>query len=191
MHYIQDYKEFIQEHGKDYDYIILDPPWRFKSTPPAVFKEQLIYNLWNDNIGELNWILNNINAKYVFIWTCNSILNETFDAIKNTPYIYKTILTWVKETPKGNLFYGLGNTFRNATEQLMVVQRKSTSKQPIKALNLTMRNVIFAPAGRRTIKSKGFEEELIETLNAKNLKGCYIFSGDSAQNLKVDTNDIC
>ena len=190
MHFKQDYMDFIKEHGRDYEYVILDPPWKFRNTPPAVFKGQLTYTLWNDNVKDLNWILNNIDAKYVFIWTCNSILNEMFDAIVDTPYVYKTIVTWVKETSKGNVFYGLGNTFRNSTEQLMVFQRISTSKRPVKALNLTMRNVVFAPAGTRTIKPKAFEAELIENLNLKNLKGVYIFSGGTTPELKIDTNDI-
>ena len=149
-----------------------------------MFKEQLTYSLWDDNVKDLKWILENINAKYVFLWTCNSILDEMFEAIIGTEFKYKTLVTWVKQTPTGKMFYGLGNTFRNSTEQIMVLYRHKA-----KSLNLKMRNVVIAPAGKRTIKPKDFEYELIDSLKDKGPKGCYIFSG--SENFRdIDTCDI-
>lgn len=181
-----DFKEFLSEHAKDYDYIIFDPPWKFNNKVPNLFNQQLTYNLWNNNIEDLRWIFENTNGpKYMFIWTCNSIINEVFEAAKDTGWIYKTMVTWVKQTNKGNLFYGLGNTFRNATEQIMVFQRPKT-----KALNLSLRNVFMAPAGVRTIKPKEFEGGLIKALNSKGMNGVYIFCGDSFGCLDIDGVDI-
>lgn len=81
-------------------------------------------------------------------------------------------LSGIKLTSKDNLFYGLGNTFRNCTEHIMVFQKKKA-----KVLNLNMRNCALARTNKRTIKPKAFERELIETLTRKNLKGIYLFSG--------------
>lgn len=181
-----DFKEFISGHAKEYDYIIFDPPWKFTNKVPNLFNQQLTYNLWEDNIKDLHWLFENtIGPKYIFLWTCNSIINEVFEAVKDTGWIYKTMVTWVKQTNKGNLFYGLGNTFRNATEQLMVFQRPKT-----KALNISLRNVFMAPAGIRTTKPKEFEGKLINTLNSKGMNGVYVFCGDTCNCLNIDGVDI-
>ena len=176
MAYIQsDYRDFLSKPHTHYDYLILDPPWRFDSKPPVLSENQLTYNLWNDNVKDLQWILMNTDADYIFLWTCNSIIDSNIKSLEGTPYRYKTMLTWVKQTAKGNLFWGLGNTFRNCTEQMIVL-----SKKKAKALNLNMRNVIFYPAGKRTIKPKEFEKELITKLTDKGLSGCYLFCGEDA-----------
>ena len=186
QYFQKDFKEFIREQIGNYDYVILDPPWKFDNKIPKLLEHQLVYNLWEDNIKDLHWLFENIKGpKYVFLWTCNSIINEIFEAVRDTNWTYKTILTWIKQTSKGNLFWGLGNTFRNATEQLLVFQQPKA-----KPLNLSMRNVIMAPTSERTTKPKGFESTLINNLNAKNMKGVYIFCGNATNNLQVDGVDI-
>lgn len=183
--YIQkDYLDFINM-GVYYDYILIDPPWRFNNKLPFLNEHQLKYNLWDDNIKCMNYIFSNINCKYLLCWGCNSIINEIIESSKHTPFNYKTIVTWVKTTINGKLFYGLGNTFRNSTEQLLVFQ-----KDKCKPLNLNMRNVIIEPCGKRTIKPKKFEKELIDNLNNKGYKGCYIFSGNQINELNCDCIDI-
>ncbi len=49
MKYIKcDYKEYIKK-DHNFDYYIIDPPWNYLSKPPGLFKNQLIYSLWDDN----------------------------------------------------------------------------------------------------------------------------------------------
>lgn len=170
MYYKKDFKEFLMTNNVKYDFAIIDPPWNYNSKPPAVMNNQLTYSLWNND--DLKFIIDNINVDYIFMWTTNSFVPNVIDSIKGTNYEYKTIFTWVKTTPKGNLFYGLGNTFRNCTEQIIVLQKKKT-----KALNLSLRNCVLSRANKRTLKPKDFEKELVKALDLKGLKGVYIFSG--------------
>lgn len=183
--YIQkDYLDFIKE-GHYYDCIIIDPPWKFDNKLRFLENHQLQYNLWDDNIKCLKYIFNNIKCKYLFIWCCNSLINEVIESSKDTSFIYKTMVTWVKLTSNDKLFYGLGNTFRNATEQLLVFQ-----KEKCKSLNLPLRNVIMEKCGKRTIKPKQFEKDLIDLLNDKGYNTCYIFSGNQIDSLNCDCIDI-
>ena len=90
--YIQkDYLEFLKE-GRYYDCIIMDPPWSFDNKLKFLNNHQLKYNLWNDNIKCLKEIFNIINCNYLFIWCCNSLINEVIEASKDTNYKYKTLL---------------------------------------------------------------------------------------------------
>ena len=46
----------------------------------------------------------------------------------------------------------------------------------------------MARANKRTIKPKAFEQELVETLSKKDLKGIYLFSGSELD--FIDSLDI-
>ena len=168
MYFKEDYKQFLNNISSKYSYIILDPPWNYDDKPPAVTRNQLTYNLWENT--ELKEIFNTSNINHIFLWSTNNMLPLCFDAAKNTEFEFKTLVTWVKSTHKDNLFYGLGNTFRNCTEQLLVFSRKGVTP-----LRLPLRTAILAESGDRTGKPKAFERDLIEHLTQKGLKGIYIY----------------
>lgn len=184
MNFIKsDYKDFIMSMNH-YDVVIIDPPWNFNDKHPST-KNQLSYNLWDDNIECLKFVFENIKCDYLFLWTCNSLLMDVFKS--STNFDYKTCVTWRKLTTKGNDFYGLGSTFRNSTEQLLVFQKPST-----KCLKLSLRTIINEECGKRTCKPKNFEYNLFEKLIGKNMKICYIFSGiylEKFKNLEIDCVD--
>ena len=180
MYYKQDFKQYLENQG-NYNYAIIDPPWNYDSKPNAVMYNQLTYELWDNN--DLKLMFEQLKVDYIFLWVTNSFIPNAIEAAKNTEFKYKTIFTWVKLTSKDNLFWGLGNTFRNCTEHIMVFQRKKA-----KVLNLSMRNCVLAQANKRTMKPKAFEKDLVERLDKKELKGIYIFSGGDLD--FIDSLDI-
>ena len=183
-YYNEDFKEFLKR-GISYDYVFIDPPWNYNDKSPKAVS-QLSYSLWNNNTSDLLYILQNIKCDYIFLWTTNSMLQEVFLAInQQSIFVQKTMITWVKLTNRGNLFYGLGHNFRNSTEQLLVLVKKGA-----KPLKTNIRTHVQEEAGLRTLKPKKFEKALIDTLNTKKLSGCYIFSGLNCDSLDVDCVDI-
>lgn len=169
MYFRQDFKTFISEMPH-YDFAIIDPPWNYYSKPYAVMRNQLTYNLWDNK--DLEYIFNNIDCDYLFIWVTNSMIPELFEYSKNSMFVYKTLFTWVKTTSKNNIAYGLGNTFRNCTEHIAVFQKKKS-----KPLNMNIRNCILAEKGKRTVKPKNIEKLIVDIMHEKNKSGVYIFSG--------------
>lgn len=181
-----DYKEFIKS-AQYYDLVIIDPPWKFNDKHPAL-DAQLSYTLWDNNIDSLNYCFNNLNCNYLLLWTCNSLLNDVFIANKNTKFIYKTMITWRKLTSKNNDFYGLGNSFRNSTEQLLLFSTKNA-----KPLRTPFRTIINEQCSIRTCKPKDWESKFIEFINLRKMSACYIFSGiflNKFKNLNIDCIDI-
>ena len=186
MKYIQkDFRDYINEMEFK-DYCIIDPPWRYDDIPPAVTNKQLTYSLWEDNYNDLCYIFNNLKVNYLFLWTTNSLLDVVFKSFLDTNnYKYKTCVTWNKLSKNGILFYGLGNTFRNSTELLLVFQKEHTPP-----LRLDLRTSILEECKERTIKPKNFEYRLIDSLNNKQMKGVYIFSGYNILDLDIECVDI-
>lgn len=157
------------------DYAIVDPPWLYNDISPAV-KKQLSYSLWDNNIKQMSFIFENIKVNYLFLWVTNSMLEDVFSSYFNSDsnFVYKTIITWKKTTKRGETFYGLGNSFRNCTEHIMLF-----SIDKAKPLRLATRNLFEARSGKRTQKPKNWESDLVFLLEKSNLKGSYIFSGPS------------
>jgi len=168
-YYKEDFKEFLKRNIR-FDYAIIDPPWNYNSKPLALMRNQLTYSLWDNE--DLKLFFTSLDVDYIFLWVTNSFIPNAIEAAKDSCFDYKTIFTWVKTTAKDNLAWGLGNTFRNCTEHIIVFQRKKS-----KCLNLNMRSCILANTGARTVKPKAFEKILIDKLSEKNLRGVYIFSG--------------
>ena len=154
----------------DYDYCIIDPPWDYNDKSPSVLDNQLTYELWKND--ELRFVFENLKVNYIFMWVTNSMIEEVFKYYQPSEFVYKTLITWVKLTDNDNLFYGLGNTVRNSTEQLMIFARKDAP-----TLRLNDRTIILGRAGKRTAKPIQYESELTSELTEKGLKGVYIFSG--------------
>lgn len=171
----------------DTDVLIVDPPWDYEDKLDGINTLQTSYNRWNNKEG-LEWLFSQ-KVDYLFIWTTNSMLYDVLRA-EHKNFIYKQCITWIKQTSKGNLMYGLGNNFRNSTEQILLFVKKGC-----KPLRLNIRNLIFAKTGKRTIKPKVWESELIRMLNERNKTVSYVFSGPNVDLFTQFDNlrcyDIC
>lgn len=183
IHYKQDYKEYLKNQAVKYDYAIIDPPWLYNQPPKNPIKRnQLTYSLWESNANLIE-LLNSIDVEYVFLWVTNPLLGEVFDYISKTKFKYKAILTWIKLTKSGDIAYGMGWTFRNATEQLLVLQQKK-----VKPLKMNIKNVVTSPIRKRTAKPHEKEREIVAHLNQKGMCGIYLFSGGELD--FIDSLDI-
>jgi len=180
-----DYRIYISNMSSK-DCIIIDPPWSYDDK--KMLKTQLNYDLWVNNDKELDFIFKNIKTDHLLMWTTNSFLLNVLKC-NHYDFIYKTLVTWVKVYKSGKIGYGLGNTFRNCTEQLVIFTRKK-----IKPLWLSDRTVIMFEPTQRTEKPKEFEVSIINKLKDKGMKEfAYIFSGPSINHwgdLNIDLIDI-
>lgn len=170
-------KDFREIDYSNYKICIIDPPWDYNDKNPWVEREQVIYSRWDNQRG-LEFLFSQ-GFEYIFIWTTNSMLEEVFKFnYQEKGYEYKQMVTWLKLTPKGNRGFGLGNNFRNCTEQMLLFVKKG-----FKPLRLNIRNFVEAPSLKRTCKPKAFEQELIKLLEERGFedKICYIFSGLSEE----------
>jgi len=183
----QDYKRYLM-FVEERDYAFADPPWNFEDNErPDFIRNQIVYERWNNQEG-LKCLFNFLKVKYLFLWCPNALLKEVL-SFDSKDYIYKTIITWVKLTSKGNLFYGLGNSFRNCTEQLLFYVHKG-----VKPLRSSLRNIIYEKSGKKTQKPKIGERELMTELIHKGFnEGIYLFSGENVSlfsDLDIDLVDI-
>ena len=182
-----DYKDYIKQMDEK-DVVLVDPPWSYDDKHPRAVK-QLSYSLWDNDV---TFIFENVKTKYLLIWVTNSFVDKLFQDYfsSDSPFEYKTLITWVKLTKSGKLFYGLGNHFRNATEHIAVFVRKD-----IKPIRLAIRNVFHAKVGPRTLKPKEFEVKILKEFNQAGFsKFAYIFSGpyiNAFKKLDIDLVDIC
>ena len=180
-HFNIDFEEFLDTNVNQYDYAIIDPPWNYEDKPPAIRKEQVTYNLW-DNMKLID-IFQKLNVNYIFLWITNSMIPIMFDCLKESEYEFKILIPWLKMTENNAIFIGPGNTFRNAVEYLVVLQKSKAD-----LLHIQLRNVIIDKVGKRTEKPKEWERRLCVELANRNLKGVYIFSGGELD--FIDTVDI-
>lgn len=169
--------KIIKQDFREVDYsiystLIIDPPWNYEDNGIKALENQICYSRWSNQEG-LSFIFN-LPADYLFIWSTNSMIEELLK-FPQEKFIYKQIFTWVKLTKNNKLAFGLGNNFRNCTEQLLLFVRKS--KKLIKPLRLNIRNVILAQSGLRTEKPKEFELFLVKLLEERFQRVAYIFSG--------------
>jgi N6-adenosine-specific RNA methylase IME4 len=119
----QSYKDYILQM-EDKDSCIIDPPWNYDDKPERLLRKQLSYNLWIDNNKELEFLFENIKCNYIFMWTTNAFIYNLMRC-NHFNFNYKCLITWIKLTSKGNEMFGLGNSFRNCTEQLVLFTRKN------------------------------------------------------------------
>ena len=172
MYYKTDFEEFLNNNSTPYGFAIIDPPWNYDDKSPSLTDNQLTYDLW-DNIKLID-IFNKLDVSYMFIWVTSSMLPVVFDCWNSSGnnYEYKTVIPWIKTTSKDNICYGLGNSFRQCCEYLVLFQKPGSD-----VLRLPDRALIVEETGSRTIKPKVWERQLVDKLNKKGLNGVYIFSG--------------
>jgi len=164
-----DWKDYINQMEYK-DVCIIDPPWNYNQQ--CLNKSQLNYELLFSNGDFLDYMFKNLKSKHILLWTTNSMLIDVFQC-NHYDYIYKTMVTWVKTTKKNLLAFGMGYSFRNCTEQLLVFSNKNE-----KAMKTKLRNIIVAKSGNRTIKPKKEEVKILKELIQCDLnKFSYIFSG--------------
>lgn len=183
----KNYIEYIE--GMEYkDAIIIDAPWDYNDKGHPKVKASTPYGRWSNK--DLDWIFTRTRAGFIFMWVTNAMLEEVFRRNTFSTFTYAGMLTWVKTTKTGKLFYGMGMNFRNCTEQLLIFRKA-------KPLHSAMRNLWYSPALPRTGKPRVLELFLLnEVERVIKHKGqfAYLFSGNTRlepfKNIDIDLVDI-
>jgi N6-adenosine-specific RNA methylase IME4 len=90
---------------------------------------------------ELNGTLELPDNAHLYLWTTNTFVAEAWRVAEKWGFEPKTLITWVKTKNDGTgLRIGMGRSFRNCTEQVVVATRGRLS-----FLRHDVPNVIFAP----------------------------------------------
>lgn len=123
------------------------------------------------------------------MWVTNSMIYNVMNC-NHFNYEYKTLVTWIKQTSKGNLMYGMGRYFRNCTEHICIFKKKKLKG----SLNFSDRNILYAPSSKRTQKPRNFETQILDKFINKDMhKFSYIFSGPDIlafESYDIDLIDI-
>lgn len=172
-------KDFREVDYSPFSTLIIDPPWDYEDNGIRALEKQVSYSRWLNKEG-LEFIFS-LPSDYLFIWSTNSMI-EVVLKFPQEKFIYKQIFTWVKTTKNNKLAFGLGNNFRNCSEQLLLFVRKS--KIPPTPLRLNIRNVVLAESKPRTEKPKEFELFLVKLLEERSQNIAYIFSGPNVNCFK-------
>lgn len=118
-----------------YSVLVVDPPWSYGSDTGRTRTAEFHYDTLGNNGKEVNrktgaGIESIIRVTpvidlatpdaHLYMWTTNPKLPFSFEIVKAWGFEYKTTLTWVKTTRKGDLHRGgMGWFFRGATEHII------------------------------------------------------------------------
>jgi N6-adenosine-specific RNA methylase IME4 len=107
-----------------YNVITLDPPWQYERTAgQGVAHKQYSLMTWDD-LHALGPLLHAVATPdcAIFLWTCAPLLIETAEMVKawNLRYITKAFC-WLKTTPNGGYFVGLGSHTRGNNEDVWLL----------------------------------------------------------------------
>ena len=105
----------------NYRVIYADPPWRFTNVATRAAAENHYDTMSFQQIRDLPVHTLAAENSALFLWTPNSFIESALEVMKIWGYNYKLPITWCKTSEKEPTFpnIGLGNYFRNASEQLL------------------------------------------------------------------------
>lgn len=147
---------FLKDIGKQrFSTVLADPPWRFQNRTGKVAPEYKKYSRYETlSLEEIkNMPISSITEEraHLYLWVPNALLQEGLDTMKAWGFEYKSMITWVKITKKGDVHKGgVGFYFRNATEQLLFGV-KGKNVRTLKA-GRTQPNVIISERTRHSAK---------------------------------------
>ena len=133
---------------RTYRVVVADPPWRFFNKATRAAAEGHYSTMAFDDVCSLpvHRICRPNSA--LFLWCPNSFLEGGIDVVKEWGFSYKLPITWckvVKGTTRARI--GLGNYFRNSTEQLLLGIRGKVKPE---ARNLP--TWFMSPRGQHSVK---------------------------------------
>jgi len=132
-----------------FDLVITDPPWFWSDKFPGGFglfrSEGFVgYKTTLDFRKTFREIYRVLKPNcHFYCWVTNQHLPILFEQIKEVPFKYLQLITWVKNT------FGLGYTYRGKTEHVALFVKKPY-KRRIKSKNLP--NVFYAKNPFRSVK---------------------------------------
>ena len=109
--------------GKNYDFIMADPPWYFKnfSKKGEVKNPVSHYDCMSlDQIKEMQ--VSSLASKncILWLWATWPMLPQAFDVMESWGFTYKTGGDWHKMTKNGKQAFGTGYILRSASEPFLI-----------------------------------------------------------------------
>jgi N6-adenosine-specific RNA methylase IME4 len=133
--------------------IVLDPAWLYDKNAWRLSGSALDYpTMPVDEIRKLPIPALADQDCILWIWTTNAHMAEAHDLARHWGFLYKTMLTWVKDR------MGVGEWLRGQTEHCTL----SVRGRPVKTLT-DQSTVLHAPRGRHSEKPEAFYR-LVESL---------------------------
>ena len=174
---------------KKYQIIYCDPPWEFnnkntggnmKSGANHHYPTMTVDEMSKLNINELcddNCVL--------FMWWVASQPESALKLVKSWGFTVKTMtgFNWVKQTSKGNPFFGMGFWTRQGSENCLIAVKGKP-----KRINAGIRSVIFAENEKHSKKPNVFREEIVKLMG--DLPRLEMFAREAVDGWDVWGNEV-
>jgi N6-adenosine-specific RNA methylase IME4 len=114
---------------KKFRVVVADPPWAFsdklkmsdvKRGAEANYRTLTIADICKLPVAD--WVEKD---SILALWTPSSLLTDGMRVMESWGFKQKQIYTWVKETKRGGIAFGMGRQFRGATEHALIGTRGS------------------------------------------------------------------
>jgi N6-adenosine-specific RNA methylase IME4 len=106
--------------------IVVDPPWPYDDQGSRVAARRHYDTMTLDALATLPVSeLAAADGCHLYLWVTNSFMRRGYDLLDAWGFREKTIITWVKQTKSGEVNFGFGHYFRNATEHIIFAAREN------------------------------------------------------------------
>lgn len=146
---------FVDFPEGTYSVIYLDPPWKYKTSPPCAQSAAASKMYPCLSHSELETLpVESIAAEdsALLVWATSTHLEQAINLMKHWGFEYKSVFfNWVKTTSKGNLRTMAGYYTRCGSELLLLGTRGKISKVR-NFRNIPPSQILMEPVGRHSAK---------------------------------------
>ena len=177
----------IKFPDKKYNIIYADPAWHFsnwsgKGTVKAPINHYQTMSLTDicrlpvKEIADKNCVL--------FIWTCDPVVDKTFEVIKSWGFTYKTMgFVWVKITKQNKSKMGLGYWSRCSTEYCLLATKGKPSR-----VSKAVRELVVEPRERHSKKPDRIRNDIVNLCG--DLPGIELFAREKSEGWDSWGNEV-
>jgi N6-adenosine-specific RNA methylase IME4 len=139
--------------------LVADPPWHFGDRLPGNGRGASKHYDTLSAINIMRFPLPPIaDSAHLFLWRVASMVPEALDVVRTWGFTAKSELVWLKRTPKGKRWFGMGRQVRMEHEVCIIATRGRAQVR-----DRSIRSCFEAPAGRHSAKPDEFFE-IVERL---------------------------
>lgn len=140
--------------------ICADPPWPFGDKLPGAARGAASNYTLLSVQGICDFPLPDLApSSRLFLWRVASMQEEALQVMRAWGFTPKAEIVWLKQTPKGKPWFGMGRTVRMSHEVCLIGVR---GKPPV--LNRSTRSIFSAPYTRHSGKPEQFYD-IVEALS--------------------------
>lgn len=141
--------------------IVADPPWRFGDNLPGPTRGAARNYPTMTPQEIIEYMIPYCQGPNVrlFLWRVASMVEEAYQIVRALGLVPKTEIVWLKRTPAGKEWFGMGRTVRASHEVCIIAQRGQPG-----VLSHSIRSTFAAPVVRHSQKPEAFFD-LVEQLS--------------------------